>query len=749
MFRLFTLLLGLCLAVLGAAVLAQDGPQHPIYISSESCAECHTAETEDWQGSDHSWAWRPATGENVLGDFDNATFEHQGITTRFFTEDNTYWIETDDEAGARQKYQIEYIVGVKPLQQYLIRLEQGRFQVLDIAWDTEAKRWYMVFPDHPNNVPGNAIHWSGVYKNWNGRCAECHATEYYKNYDLESRSFYSEWSEIGVGCEACHGPGEAHWTWAQDPDIADLKAYLGVDDQGLVEPATKGKQTQEMQMCAGCHSRRTTLTGDTPMPGSHFANNFDLATLRPGLYHPDGQILDEVYVFGSFKQSKMFAAGVTCSDCHNPHSGEVKAQDNGLCTQCHSTEGNTGFPSLVKKDYDTTDHHNHPDGSDGAQCVSCHMPETTYMQVDPRRDHRFGIPSPETSLAIGTPNACTTCHEDRDAAWAASVLGDWFSQSSLKPEKFALVFSLAQNAPDTPGLAGDLLSLASDDLPAIIRASALDRLQLFFGGFDWAAAAVHFRDPDPQVRTSAARLFLQAPPEVKMEFVYPSLKDGAKAVRVAAARTLVSVPASSMTETQRRVMSEAMSDFYLSLTSSADHPSTQMAMAGLALTFRNLEAAKAAVNEALLIDPQLEDGWIMRSNIENAERRPDLVQKTLAEALKQVPESATLHQFFGNYLAGQRQYDASVALLKRAVELSGKDRFVRTDLATVLMYAGRFEPALVELDVLLEEDGTDATALFLKANALLRLGRTEESGAVVETLLEIDPDFVLPDELKP
>ncbi len=751
--QIFTRLIALYILVVftylfPTVTYAQGKVDHPKYVTSETCVECHQEQKTLWDMSDHSWAWLPATSKNVLGDFNNVTFEHNGVSTRFFTESSKFWIETNDTASALQKYEIRHIVGVKPLQQYLIEQDGGRLQVLDIAWDTEAKKWFMVFPQQQDNIPGNALHWTGVYKNWNGRCAECHATDFKKNYDMPTRSFASTWSEPGVTCEACHGPGKAHTQWAEQPDIFELKAYLGITENGLRKVQGQSKAEREIQLCSGCHSRRATLTGDSPLPGSAFSDGYDLALLRPDLYHPDGQIKDEVYVLGSFMQSKMYAAGVTCSDCHNPHSGKVKTIDNGLCAQCHNIDGNARFPSLTKKDYDNPSHHNHPADTKGAQCVSCHMPETTYMQVDARRDHRFGIPNPHDSQAIGTPNACTGCHVEKDADWAINILDDWFPESTRKTTNFAITFNRVDQFPALGTNITDLMAIVgSSELPAIIRATALEKLLPYGAALSWPNLKPYLTHENTLIRTAASRLFQQSPPGIAVENLIPRLSDKSKIVRITAARSLISTPSTFFTSDQRELFSGAFIAFQKSLLAGADHPSTQMGLAGLALSFRNIRAAKAAIQEAINIDPQLSDAWIMKARVETAEKRPDLVEQTMKAAKKALPNSTVIFQFFGNYLAGQRQYDRAISSLEKAAALSGNDPTVLTDYAAVLGQARKYQEALDVLNTLLIEQPDNVTVLFLKANAQLELGQTEPSKQTVKRLLAINPDFPLPESM--
>jgi tetratricopeptide (TPR) repeat protein len=740
---LFQLFLVIILAGFPLLAVAQEKGALPTFVKSKQCQSCHQQEHELWKQSDHSWAWLPATPENVLGDFNDVTFEHHGIATRFFTADDKFWIETEDEEGNPETSEIIYAVGVRPLQQYLIAEEGGRLQVLDIAWDTERGVWYMVFPAQTDNVPGNALHWKGVYKNWNGRCAECHATDFRKNYDPRTRTFKSEWSEIAVTCEACHGPGEAHVKWAEKPGMFRQKNYLDIDEKGFLQSHASTAAAKEIEQCSACHSRRSALSGNSPIPGTSFADHFDLALLRPDLYHVDGQIKDEVYVLGSFKQSKMYAAGVTCSNCHNVHSGKVKAPDNSLCTQCHNPAGNTKFPTLKKKEYDTEDHHHHPVASAGGQCVSCHMPTQTYMEVDARRDHRFGIPNPGQSRALGTPDACTSCHQDHGLIWAERQMTSWYPGTSQKAKGFAEVFGKHDANPGSEAVLEDLLSVADDkSYPAIVRASALERAAPYGASLPWARMAGYLRNESPLVRATAVRLHQQAPAQIRLQRLPALLSDDARTVRIAAARSMLGVPAQALSPDQRRDLAAAFKEFQISIVSSSDHPNAQMALAGLALSVRNVSAARAAITEALAIDPQFADAWIMQARLDIAEKRPDLATATLDKAEKALPESAIIQQFYGNYLASQRQFDGALLHIQKAISLQPDDPVLKTDYAAILSQAGKNEEALKALS---EIDETTPDALYLTANALLQLGRREEAKQAVLSLLALDPAYPIPE----
>jgi len=615
----------------------------PAYVGSAACSGCHEAETSSWKTSHHAHAWMEPGPETVDGDFGAATFTHDGRTSRFFRKDGDYFIETDDAPDGKTLFKVTGVGGITPLQQYLVETEPGRVQSFDVVWDQERKRWYHLYgADAP--PPGDGLHWSGPYKNWNGRCAECHATGFEKNYDPASRRYSSIQAEIGVGCEACHGPGEAHVAWAEDPQSRARSPFPGTGETGLLIDFSHDLPQTEIQQCAGCHSRREAFEDGNPLPGMPYHDAYRLSLLREGLYHADGQILDEVYVYGSFLQSKMASKGVRCSNCHEPHSGQLRAEGNAVCTQCHGPAGNDAFPSLTARLYDDPSHHFHEAGTPGAQCKSCHMIERVYMGIDGRRDHSFRVPRPDLSQKLGTPNACTDCHADQSAAWAAAEVEKRFPVSSHRGPHFGEVFAGArQNAGAS---AADLLAIAAQtSFPGIVRASALDLL-LPIATPDLAEdAAEHLRDQDPLVRAAAIALQQQVPPQERLQRLSPLLADPVRSVRIAAARLLLGTPVSQLTGAAREAGAEASKEWQQSLFNKADFPEVHLVLGGSALVMRNFQAAVAAFEEATALDPQLVDAWIMQIRIRSAVGDMAGAQLALQKALLANPGNPVLEQY--------------------------------------------------------------------------------------------------------
>lgn len=585
-------------------------------------------------------AWTLPNEDTVDGDFDNAEIEHRGRTTRFFRDGEKYLIETTDVSGGPKVLEVTGVAGIAPLQQYLVETEPGRLQSLDIVWDQEKKAWYHLYPEQ-DLPPTDGFHWTGPYKNWNARCAECHATGFEKAYDARAREYNSTQAEIGVGCEACHGPGEAHVSQVNAPSSQSVSLFPGTTENGFLLNFSKALPETEIQQCAGCHARREPFEDGNPVPGTAFHDAYRLALLREGLYHADGQILDEVYVYGSFLQSKMYAKGVRCSDCHDPHSATLKADGNAICTQCHSEAVNNRFPSLVRKVYDDLNHHFHEIGTKGAQCVSCHMIERVYMGVDGRRDHSFRVPRPDLSVSLETPNACTDCHSDQPASWAAGEISARFPDNAHRKAHFAGVFTQARQSAGSAG--EDLLAIAEHTgFPAIVRASALDLLRQRATLDQVRRALPLLDDASPLIRSAAVSLVSRLPRGQRFAAAEPALQDPSRSVRIAAARQILGAPAANASDAGRAAAGRASREWQDSLRAKLDFPETHMALGGTAMALRNPRAAIRAFEEVTIVDPQHVDAWIMQIRLHAETGGLAAAHTALQKALVAVPNNSAL-----------------------------------------------------------------------------------------------------------
>ncbi len=724
----------------------------PAYLTSASCAECHSQAYNAWSDSHHGWAWRPATAENVLGDFSAATFEHRGVRSHFSKRDGRYFVQTGGPDGQPTTYEIAGTVGVTPLQQYLVKLDDGRLQALDIVWDTEEGRWYHLYPDQAlEHDPG--LHWTGPYRNWNSRCVSCHVTGFVKGYEPESDRYQSSWSEMGVGCEACHGPGEAHLVWArqeetQRPGSALLESFAGVNAMGFTVSLAATDPEAEIQRCAGCHSRRESLAADSAPPGEPFADHFRLALLRQGLYHADGQIQDEVYVYGSFLQSKMHARGVSCGDCHQPHNAELDVVGNGVCTQCHNPQGRKDFPTLRLAEYDSPLHHHHSPGSEAAQCVNCHMPEQTYMGVDPRRDHSFRVPRPDLTVTTGVPNVCTSCHADQSAEWAQARVAGWFPQGHQLRPHYGEVFHAARQELNEV-TAQSLVDLAMDVAqPTIVRASALEFLAPVATPPIVGSTLPLLTDPSPLLRSTALGLFAAAPAAVRTRHGGPLLDDPLRAVRIAAARQVLDIKTDNLSQTDRAVVENAVAEYHASLSAHADFPEVQLNLARFAATLGQQNMAQRALETALALDPKLAEAWLRLALMEVDEQRFKDAKKTLQRALAEVPSHGALQQLFGRVLARLGDQAAATAAFATALSELPDELEIRVEYVSLLSNLGRHAEALETLAQADQTAQVDPQMLYLLAYNHARVNDMERARHFARELSRRHPESPLNQNLQ-
>lgn len=513
------------------------------YVGREACIKCHAEQAHEWKGSHHDLAMDLATPETVVADFGDTSFEKDGVTTRFFMKDGKHFVNTDGPDGKMTDFEVKYVLGVEPLQQYMVEFPDGRIQCLGIAWDVEGKRWYHLYPKE--TIPHtDVLHWTKPAQNWNLMCAECHTTNLQKNYDPDTDTYKTSWTNMDVSCEACHGPGSEHEAWANKVGAkggeyygneTDFKLTIDLKPRDVTDPKAinpTGNRTQ-VEACAPCHSHRSIVT-----PGHHAGRKFDdhyfVHPLTEPLYESDGQINDEVYVYGSFIQSKMFHKGVRCTDCHNAHTTKVYVQGNALCIRCHE-------PGK----FDVEAHHHHPpmkDGtaSKGAQCVNCHMVEKTYMGVDPRRDHGFHIPRPDLTVSHGIRNACNNCHKDKEAKWAADQVVKWYGEKRPTDPHFAPIFAAVRNGqPEAEqGLVSVLMNV---ERPGIVRATAAAYLSGFGSQESIAALTAALKASDPIVRRAAVSAAAAWPDQMIAARLTPLLSDPVQLVRTETARVLARI----------------------------------------------------------------------------------------------------------------------------------------------------------------------------------------------------------------
>ncbi len=711
------------------------------FVGRQTCVGCHAAQDSLWRGSHHDLAMEVADSTTVLGDFDDASFTNYGITSTFTSRDGKYFVRTDGLDGELREHEVAYTFGVDPLQQYLIEFPDGRYQALSIAWDARpegegGQRWYHIYPDEEIDHE-DELHWTGPNQNWNYMCAECHSTDLRKNYDAENDRYDTTWAEIDVACESCHGPGSRHVAWAESGnDEGDTGLVIEFHDRRGVEwipNATTGitsrvpipTERTETDACARCHSRRAVIRDEyeygQPLMETHLP-----VVLEEGLYYDDGQILDEVYVYGSFLQSTMYGAGVTCSDCHEPHSLALRAPGNQLCAMCH-----------VPTKFDTPDHHFHPIESSGASCVECHMPSQNYMVVDPRRDHSMRVPRPDLTLTLGAPNACTACHTDQDATWAVQAVEDWYGPHSTTPH-YGEVFRAARAGRPEAGPA--LVQIADDDRATnIIRATALSLMRPYAGPGAAPTIQRGLGDGDPMIRAAAVSALELVGPDVRLDMGHLALRDPVLGVRVIAARVLSSVPKDLFSPEQREAFEKAKADYIAAQLVNGERPESHLNI-GLFFAFtEEFERAEASLRTSLAINPGFVPAYVNLADLYRLQGREDDAEALLRQGLTMSPDNAELHHSLGLVLVRQDQQQEAVDELERAVELRPDQARYAYVLAVALHSAGDTGRALVTLEAAGRLHPTDPDVLAGLATLHREAGSRAKAIRYAEELVALRP----------
>ncbi|MGH0028467.1 MAG: HEAT repeat domain-containing protein [Myxococcota bacterium] len=706
--------------------------RRPEWVGVETCARCHAGPVADWRGSHHDLAMQEANAESVLGDFDGAVLEHRGERFEFLRRDGRPVIRTAGADGAIRDFPVAYTFGAWPLQQYLVERPGGRLHAVSAAWDARpaaegGKRWYPLQPDE-TVPPGDALHWTGLAGSWNAMCAECHSTNLAKGYDPAADRYTPRWSEIDVSCEACHGPASEHVRWAEsgaDPGVADrgLVVALGGERSWQwapgaaiahrVPPAPPHVAARtEVETCAPCHSRRSRIA-DGALPGEPFLDGHRPALLEPGLYFADGQIDDEVYVWGSFVQSRMYAAGVTCSDCHDPHGLAIASPDT-TCAGCHRPEV-----------FATPAHHHHAEGSPGASCVACHMPSRTYMGVDERRDHGFRVPRPDLAARLGVPDACSGCHADRDPAWAAARVEAWFGSARREAPHFATTFDAARRGA-APG--SELASLARDPTrPAIVRATALQWLGARPAPDTAGAVFASLEDDDPLVRMAAVGAMEGMAPQDQVAALRPLLRDPVRAVRIEAARTLAPLEDRLARPDARADLRAALAEYRTSQTIDADRPEPHTNLGALHARRGELEAARSAYRQAIRVGPFFVPAYLGLAEVHRLEGREDLAEGVLLDALERAPELAEVHHALGLSRVRQGRDAEALTSLARAARLAPESPRFAWVHAIALSSAGQTDRALAELERAWRAHPQEPELIFALATLQRDAGRLDEA----------------------
>ena len=708
------------------------------FAGSLKCKECHQKEYDKWLNSNHDHAMDVANEKTVLGDFNNAAFEAHGVSSRFYKKDGRFFVRTQGPEGKMGDFEVSYTFGWFPLQQYLVPFPGGRLQCLPIAWDVREKKWYHLYPKEPLD-PKDWLYWTNAAQNWNGMCAECHSTNLKKNYDVKTDTYKTTWSDIDVGCEACHGPGSHHVQWAEMPDMARPK----VENVHLVVKTSGLGSRKAVELCAPCHSRRASL-GDYTHAEAELLDSVLPSLLTQELYFPDGQILDEVYAYGSFTQSKMYHREVRCSDCHDVHGLKLVKEGNALCLQCHRAA-----------EYDSKEHHFHkkkgekgdpiksPDGKvlfevgTGAECVQCHMPGRTYMGIHYRLDHSLRIPRPDLSIKIGTPNACNRCHVDKNSQWSVDAITKWYGPGR-RPHYGTVIEAGRKGLPEAKK---DLIRLAGDPLyPVIVRATALHLLTAYPGEDAVQAFELALMDEEALIRRTAVQSIYLSGQRRQTELIAPLLYDPVAAVRMEAVSTLAGDPSKGLSSDQRKVFQNDLQEYIQSMEYSGDFAFGRYNLGNLYAALNEPQEAIRNYHAALKIDDLFYPAKVNLAMLYNSRGENDKAERLLRDVVAKHPELYDIAYSLGLLLTEMGKPEEALRFLERAAKgLPDRSR-LQYNLGLLLQRLKRDSEAESALQKALVLEPANMDYLYALTDFYLKRNRLAEAKKVAEKMVAAHPD---------
>ena len=717
------------------------------FIGKERCIDCHKIEYDQWQQSDHRKAMDIATDSSVLGDFNNSKFVSlNGKETLFYKKDGKFFVKTEGVGGKIEEYEITHTFGYTPLQQYLIPFEDGKYQCLPIAWNTDKSEWYslpdMIYPDE-NLTPTNWLYWTNGGQNWNGMCAECHSTNLKKNYDPIKKTFNTTYSEINVSCESCHGPGSAHEDWANLPEMARSTE----NNLGLIVKTSGINNREYVELCTRCHARRSQFSDFEH--GRNDLLDSMLPTLINESYHPDGQILEEDYVYGSFIQSKMFDNDVQCNDCHNVHTGKLVLEDNALCAQCHRTDV-----------YDTKEHHFHKEKEEvgipiilkdkkievgeGALCIKCHMPGQYYMGVDYRPDHSIRVPRPDLTISIGTPNACNDCHADKSPKWADEYITKWYG--AKRKSHYGTTFAAARES--DPKAEGKLIEIANDDLyPISVRATAISLMNRYGSDETFHTIKIMLDDIEPLIREAAIRVYSNRDIAELKKDLLKLLNDPVKAVRAAAGLRISELPLAEIPKKYLIPFNNALDEYKVMNLYMADFPSGRMNLGIMYSNQQKLSEAAVEYAEAIKIDSLFFPAKINLAIIYNQLGKNDKAELLLRDLVKTNPELFDAYYYLGLLLAEKKNYSEAIIYMQKASKLMPERGRINYNTGLMLQYLGRNSEAENELLKALKNDPNNFDFLYALADHYIKLTEFAKARGVALKLKELYPSNSVGNEI--
>ncbi len=627
------------------------------FVGSKTCRDCHADFYKLWSTSWHGLAMQPFTMAFAKAHLTPQKGEIAIGKCKYHVEfgEKDGWIRETGPKG-EQKYPIVHVMGGKNVYYLLTPMARGRLQVLPLAYDVHKKDWYDMAASGVRHFPDRrdeALHWTDRMFAFNTTCFNCHVTELATNYDLATDTYHTTWSEPGISCESCHGSGQEHIRTMEE--AADWKK---VEDIKIIR--TRDFAAQQMNgMCATCHAKLVPLSL-TFKPGDEYFDHFDLVTLEHPDFYPDGRDLGENYTYTTWLQSPCIRSGkLDCNHCHTP-SGRIRfegEQSNQMCMPCHEKE--------VR---DPAAHSHHPAGNAGTQCIACHMPMTRFAAMN-RSDHSMRSPTPATTIAFKSPNACNFCHADHDAAWSDEWVRKWYKDDyQAKVMGQAELIDLARKR-QWKRLPEMLAAMQDDKNDEVVRNSLVRLL----GGCDdaskWPALLKSLKDKSPLVRSSAASALGSHLTPDTVQALLAATADPSRLVRIRTAMSLAALSPRLVNDPRDRDnLEKANREFATAMEARPDDWASHANLGNFYLERQDFAAAAACYETAMKLEPRQIGPMVNASMAYSNMARNDKAEESLRLALKADPTNAAANFNLGLLLGEEGKLKEAEQALRTALK---------------------------------------------------------------------------------
>ncbi len=636
-----------------------------LYAGSKSCIECHGKFYQLWSTSWHGLAMQPYTPEFARADLSpqNMDLVIGKYRYRVNIGPKAGWVMETGPKGKKKKYPILHARGGTDVFYFLTPLERGRLQTLPVAYDVRTRQWFDTAASGVRHFgsgrPEETINWKEWPYTFNTACFNCHVSQLRTNYDLQTDTYRTTWAEAGINCETCHGPSKGH------------NEVMRATPEGQAPPDLKIISVKKMTtgqrnaLCGSCHAKASPLTAAFP-PGDRFFDHFDLVTLENPDYYPDGRDLGENYTYTTWLMSPCVKSGkLDCIKCHTS-SGRYRFKDdakaNEACLPCHAER--------VAK---ASEHSHHSPDKPGvpSKCISCHMPMTSFARMN-RSDHSMLPPAPAATVKFGSPNACNSCHKDKDAAWADQQVRQWRTRDYQGSILFRSGLADAARKRDWQRLPEMLAYFTSQERDEVFAASLI-RLTMAAPDEGVSPALLKAaQDPSPLVRAAAAEALSVRPGQESFQALVAAAADSYRLVRVRAAASLAQYPERWLKGADLDKVKQATAEYLASLTARPDQWTSHYNLGNYYLSQGEAKQALAAYDTALKIEPRAAMAMVNAAMACVQLGENNQADRSLVKAIRIAPDNAEAHFNLGLLRGEQNRGPEAERELKEAFRLDPK-----------------------------------------------------------------------------